>query len=39
VDDGASVNYWAYTAGGAQTAEITRGVDRPFGVAISLGKR
>jgi hypothetical protein len=39
VDDGASVNYWAYTAGGALTAEITRGVDRPFGVAISLGKR
>ena len=38
-DDGASVNYWAYTAGGAQTAEIAHGVDRPFGVAISLRKR
>ncbi len=38
-DDLTSVNYWPYPAGGAQTADITHGTDRPFGVAISLGKR
>jgi hypothetical protein len=37
-DSGSHVDYWSYPAGGDPTAEISQGVDHPFGVAISLAK-
>ena len=30
------VDYWKYPSGGSRIAEITNGLDGPFGVAISL---
>jgi len=33
----AAVNYWNYPAGGSPVDDITKYLDQPFGVAISLG--
>jgi hypothetical protein len=33
----ASVDYWNYPAGGGTIGQITKGLDAPYGVAISLG--
>jgi hypothetical protein len=35
-DDGSFVDYWHYPSGGNDIYDITHGVDRPTGVAISL---
>jgi len=32
-----AVYYWNYPAGGSHVAEITKGLDRPYGVAVSPG--
>jgi hypothetical protein len=33
----ASVDYWTYPAGGSPVGEITKDLDAPYGVAVSLG--
>ncbi len=37
-ESGSIVDYWYYPAGGQPIATITHGLDKPFGVAVSLKK-